>query len=166
MGHIQFKRILSGVLMAVLLFEACAAGLPALAAQEEGKNVALTDSRSGQTITFSEDSSVTLSEGQSHTFSVTAAEADEYWLAVCYRALPGRQINPEASFTLTGGGSSFSQSLSFSRRWVDIHTDDRFQKDSNGNEVLPKTQEESVWQQAVYGLSADSGSTAVKLEAG
>lgn len=166
MRHIQFKRILSGVLMAVLLLEACAAGLPALAAQEEGKNVVLTDSRTGQTITFSEDSSVTLSEGQSHTFSVTAAEAGEYWLAVCYRALPGRQINPEASFTLTGGDASFSQSLSFSRRWVDIHTDGRFQKDSNGNEVLPKTQEESVWQQAVYGLSADSGCAAVKLEAG
>lgn len=49
---------------------------------------------------------------------------------------------------------------------MDIHTNGRFQLDSNGNEVLPKTQEESVWQQAVYGLSAETGSAAVQLEKG
>lgn len=94
------------------------------------------------------------------------AERGEYRLSVCYRALPGRQVNPEASFTLTGEGVSLKQSAKFARRWLDLRMGDRFEKDSGGNEVLPKSFEESVWQQAVYGLSGEQGSAAVALEAG
>ena len=126
----------------------------------------MTDSRSGGEIKFSERDAVALSEGQSHDFTLTTPAAGGYWLSVVYRAIPGRQINPEASFTLTGADAQYQQSLYFARRWVDIHTNGRFQLDSNGNEVLPKTQEESVWQQAVYGLSAETGSAAVQLEKG
>lgn len=165
MRHISFKRFFSGLLAAVLLFGVCAAGIP-VRAVEAAQTVSVTDSRSGAEITFSERDAVALSEGQSHTFSLTAPAAGEYWLSVCYRAIPGRQINPEAAFTLTGENIQTQQSLYFARRWVDIHMDERFQKDSNGNEVLPKTQEETVWQQAVYGLSAESGSAAVTLEKG
>lgn len=163
MRHISFKRFFSGALAAVLLLGACGAGIPARA-EDAAQTVSLTDSRSGAEITFSERDAVVLSEGQSHTFSLTAPARGDYWLSVCYRAIPGRQINPEAAFTLTGENIQTQQSIYFARRWVDIHTDKRFQKDSNGNEVLPKTQETTVWQQAVYGLSADSGSAAVVLE--
>ena len=165
MRHISFKRFFSGALAAVLLLSVCAAGIP-VRAEEAAQTISVTDSRSGAEITFSERDAVALSEGQSHTFSLTAPAAGEYWLSVCYRAIPGRQINPEAAFTLTGENVQTQQSIYFARRWMDIHTDGRFQKDSNGNEVLPKTQEETVWQQAVYGLSAESGSAAVALEKG
>ena len=165
MRHISFKRFFSGLLAAALLLGVCAAGIP-VRAVEAAQTVSVTDSRSGAEITFSERDAVALSEGQSHTFSLTAPAAGEYWLSVCYRAIPGRQINPEAAFTLTGENIQTQQSIYFARRWVDIHMDERFQKDSNGNEVLPKTQEETVWQQAVYGLSAESGSAAVTLEKG
>ena len=165
MRHSSFKRILSGALTAVLLFGILAAGLP-VRATEAAQTVSVTDSRSGGEIKFSERDAVALSEGQSHDFTLTTPAAGGYWLSVVYRAIPGRQINPEASFTLTGADAQYQQSLYFARRWVDIHTNGRFQLDSNGNEVLPKTQEESVWQQAVYGLSAETGSTAVQLEKG
>ena len=165
MRHSSFKRILSGALTAVLLFGLLAAGLP-VRATEAAQTVSVTDSRSGGEIRFSERDAVALSEGQSHDFTLTAPAAGGYWLSVVYRAIPGRQINPEASFTLTGADAQYQQSLYFARRWVDIHTNGRFQLDSNGNEVLPKTQEESVWQQAVYGLSAETGSAAVQLEKG
>lgn len=165
MRHSSFKRILSGALTAVLLFGILAAGLP-VRATEAAQTVSVTDSRSGGEIKFSERDAVALSEGQSHDFTLTTPAAGGYWLSVVYRAIPGRQINPEASFTLTGADAQYQQSLYFARRWVDIHTNGRFQLDSNGNEVLPKTQEESVWQQAVYGLSAESGSAAVQLEKG
>ena len=165
MRHSSFKRILSGALTAVLLFGILAAGLP-VRATEAGQTVSVTDSRSGGEIKFSERDAVALSEGQSHDFTLTTPAAGGYWLSVVYRAIPGRQINPEASFTLTGADAQYQQSLYFARRWVDIHTNGRFQLDSNGNEVLPKTQEESVWQQAVYGLSAETGSAAVQLEKG
>ena len=165
MRHTSFKRFFSGLLAAVLLFGICATGVP-VRAVEAAQTVSVTDSRSGAEITFSERDIVALSEGQSHTYSLTAPAAEEYWLSVCYRAIPGRQINPEAAFTLTGENIQTQQSIYFARRWVDIHMDERFQKDSNGNEVLPKTQEETVWQQAVYGLSAESGSAAVTLEKG
>ncbi len=165
MRHSSFKRILSGALTAVLLFGLLAAGLP-VRATETAQTVSVTDSRSGGEIRFSERDAVALSEGQSHDFTLTAPAAGGYWLSVVYRAIPGRQINPEASFTLTGADAQYQQSLYFARRWVDIHTNGRFQLDSNGNEVLPKTQEESVWQQAVYGLSAETGSAAVQLEKG
>ena len=165
MRHSSFKRILSGALTAVLLFGLLAAGLPARAT-EAAQTVSVTDSRSGGEIKFSERDAVALSEGQSHDFTLTTPAAGGYWLSVVYRAIPGRQINPEASFTLTGADAQYQQSLYFARRWVDIHTNGRFQLDSNGNEVLPKTQEESVWQQAVYGLSAETGSAAVQLEKG
>lgn len=165
MRHSSFKRILSGALTAVLLFGILAAGLP-VRATEAAQTVSVTDSRSGGEIRFSERNAVALSEGQSHDFTLTAPAAGGYWLSVVYRAIPGRQINPEASFTLTGADAQYQQSLYFARRWVDIHTNGRFQLDSNGNEVLPKTQEESVWQQAVYGLSAETGSAAVQLEKG
>lgn len=158
------KRIISGVLTAVILLGFCVTGKPVQA--ETDHVITLTDSRSGDPIRFSEESAVSLSEGQSHDFTLTAPEAGEYWLSVCYCAIPGRQINPEASFTLTGTDASYRQSFYFARRWVDIHTDERFQKDSGGNEVLPKTREEYVWQQAVYGLSADTGSAGVMLEQG
>ena len=163
MRHSSFKRILSGALTAVLLFGILAAGLP-VRATEAAQTVSVTDSRSGGEIKFSER--VALSEGQSHDFTLTTPAAGGYWLSVVYRAIPGRQINPEASFTLTGADAQYQQSLYFARRWGDIHTNGRFQLDSNGNEVLPKTQEESVWQQAVYGLSAETGSAAVQLEKG
>lgn len=165
MQHSSFKRILSGALTAVLLFGLLAAELP-VRATETAQTVSVTDSRSGGEIRFSERDAVALSEGQSHDFTLTAPAAGGYWLSVVYRAIPGRQINPEASFTLTGADAQYQQSLYFARRWVDIHTNGRFQLDSNGNEVLPKTQEESVWQQAVYGLSAETGSAAVELEKG
>lgn len=165
MRHSSFKRILSGALTAVLLFGLLAAGLP-VRATEAAQTVSVIDSRSGGEIQFSERDAVALSEGQSHDFTLTAPAAGGYWLSVVYRAIPGRQINPEASFTLTGADAQYQQSLYFARRWVDIHTNGRFQLDSNGNEVLPKTQEESVWQQAVYGLSAETGSAAVQLEKG
>lgn len=165
MRHSSFKRILSGTLTAVLLFGLLAAGLP-VRATENVQTVSVTDSRSGGEIRFSERDAVALSEGQSHDFTLTAPATGGYWLSVVYRAIPGRQINPEASFTLTGADAQYQQSLYFARRWVDIHTNGRFQLDSNGNEVLPKTQEESVWQQAVYGLSAETGSAAVQLEKG
>lgn len=165
MRHSSFKRILSGTLTAVLLFGILAAGLP-VRATEAAQTVSVTDSRSGGEIKFSERDAVALSEGQSHDFTLTTPAAGGYWLSVVYRAIPGRQINPEASFTLTGADAQYQQSLYFARRWVDIHTNGRFQLDSNGNEVLPKTQEESVWQQAVYGLSAETGSAAVQLEKG
>lgn len=165
MRHSSFKRILSGALTAVLLFGLLAAGLP-VRATEAAQTVSVTDSRSGGEIKFSERDAVALSEGQSHDFTLTTPAAGGYWLSVVYRAIPGRQINPEASFTLTGADAQYQQSLYFARRWVDIHTNGRFQLDSNGNEVLPKTQEESVWQQAVYGLSAETGSAAVQLEKG
>lgn len=165
MRHSSFKRILSGALTAVLLFGILAAGLP-VRATEAAQTVSVTDSRSGGEIKFSERDAVALSEGQSHDFTLTTPAAGGYWLSVVYRAIPGRQINPEASFTLTGADAQYQQSLYFARRWVDIHTNGRFQLDSNGNEVLPKTQEESVWQQAVYGLSAETGSAAVELEKG
>ena len=165
MRHSSFKRILSGALTAVLLFGILAAGLP-VRATEAAQTVSVTDSRSGGEIKFSERDAVALSEGQSHDFTLTTPAAGGYWLSVVYRAIPGRQINPEASFTLTGADVQYQQSLYFARRWVDIHTNGRFQLDSNGNEVLPKTQEESVWQQAVYGLSAETGSAAVQLEKG
>lgn len=165
MRHSSFKRILSGALTAVLLFGILAAGLP-VRATEAAQTVSVTDSRSGGEIKFSERDAVALSEGQSHDFTLTTPAAGGYWLSVVYRAIPGRQINPEASFTLTGADAQYQQSLYFARRWVDIHTNGRFQLDSNGNEVLPKTQEESVWQQAVYGLSAETGSAAVQLEKG
>lgn len=165
MRHSSFKRILSGTLTAVLLFGLLAAGLP-VRATEAAQTVSVTDSRSGGEIKFSERDAVALSEGQSHDFTLTTPAAGGYWLSVVYRAIPGRQINPEASFTLTGADAQYQQSLYFARRWVDIHTNGRFQLDSNGNEVLPKTQEESVWQQAVYGLSAETGSAAVQLEKG
>lgn len=165
MRHSSFKRILSGALTAVLLFGLLAEGLP-VRATEAAQTVSVTDSRSGGEIKFSERDAVALSEGQSHDFTLTAPAAGGYWLSVVYRAIPGRQINPEASFTLTGADAQYQQSLYFARRWVDIHTNGRFQLDSNGNEVLPKTQEESVWQQAVYGLSAETGSAAVQLEKG
>lgn len=165
MRHSSFKRILSGALTAVLLFGLLAAGLP-VRATEAAQTVSVTDSRSGGEIKFSERDAVALSEGQSHDFTLTTPAAGGYWLSVVYRATPGRQINPEASFTLTGADAQYQQSLYFARRWVDIHTNGRFQLDSNGNEVLPKTQEESVWQQAVYGLSAETGSAAVQLEKG
>ena len=118
----------------MLLLCACGAGIPARA-EDAAQTVSLTDSRSGAEITFSERDTVVLSEGQSHTFSLTAPARGEYWLSVCYRAIPGRQINPEAAFTLTGENIQTQQSIYFARRWVDIHTDKRFQKDSNGNEV-------------------------------
>lgn len=165
MRHSSFKRILSGALTAVLLFGILAAGLP-VRATEAAQTVSVTDSRSGGEIKFSERDAVALSEGQSHDFTLTTPAAGGYWLSVVYRAIPGRQINPEASFTLTGADAQYQQSLYFARRWVDIHANGRFQLDSNGNEVLPKTQEESVWQQAVYGLSAETGSAAVQLEKG
>lgn len=165
MRHSSFKRILSGALTAVLLFGILAAGLP-VRATEAAQTVSVTDSRSGGEIKFSERDAVALSEGQSHDFTLTTPAAGGYWLSVVYRAIPGRQINPEASFTLTGADAQYQQSLYFARRWVDIHTNGRFQLDSNGNEVLPKTQEENVWQQAVYGLSAETGSAAVQLEKG
>ena len=165
MRHSSFKRILSAALTAVLLFGILAAGLP-VRATETAQTVSVTDSRSGGEIKFSERDAVALSEGQSHDFTLTTPAAGGYWLSVVYRAIPGRQINPEASFTLTGADAQYQQSLYFARRWVDIHTNGRFQLDSNGNEVLPKTQEESVWQQAVYGLSAETGSAAVQLEKG
>lgn len=165
MRHSSFKRILSGALTAVLLFGILAAGLP-VRATEAAQTVSVPDSRSGGEIKFSERDAVALSEGQSHDFTLTTPAAGGYWLSVVYRAIPGRQINPEASFTLTGADAQYQQSLYFARRWVDIHTNGRFQLDSNGNEVLPKTQEESVWQQAVYGLSAETGSAAVQLEKG
>lgn len=165
MRHSSFKRILSGALTALLLFGLLAAGLP-VRATEAAQTVSVTDSRSGGEIQFSERDAVALSEGQSHDFTLTAPATGGYWLSVVYRAIPGRQINPEASFTLTGADAQYQQSLYFARRWVDIHTNGRFQLDSNGNEVLPKTQEESVWQQAVYGLSAETGSAAVQLEKG
>lgn len=165
MRHSSFKRILSGALTAVLLFGILAAGLP-VRATEAAQTVSVTDSRSGGEIKFSERDAVALSEGQNHDFTLTTPAAGGYWLSVVYRAIPGRQINPEASFTLTGADAQYQQSLYFARRWVDIHTNGRFQLDSNGNEVLPKTQEESVWQQAVYGLSAETGSAAVQLEKG
>ena len=165
MRHSSFKRILSGALTAVLLFGLLAAGLP-VRATETAQTVSVTDSRSGGEIKFSERDAVALPEGQSHDFTLTTPAAGGYWLSVVYRAIPGRQINPEASFTLTGADAQYQQSLYFARRWVDIHTNGRFQLDSNGNEVLPKTQEESVWQQAVYGLSAETGSAAVQLEKG
>lgn len=165
MGNFVFKRGISWVLTAVLLLGMVMTCQP-LQAAADGDAVTVTDSRSGEQIQFSEDGAVSLSEGQSHTFALTAAEADEYWLSVCYRTVPGRQINPEAFFTLTGTDVSYRQSLYFARRWVDIRTGERFQKDSVGNEVLPKSQEEHVWQQAVYGLSADTGSAGVVLEQG
>lgn len=165
MRHSSFKRILSGALTAVLLFGILAAGLP-VRATEAAQTVSVTDSRSGGEIKFSERDAVALSEGQNHDFTLTTPAAGGYWLSVVYRAIPGRQINPEASFTLTGADAQYQQSLYFARRWVDIHTNGRFQLDSNGNEVLPKTQEESVWQQAAYGLSAETGSAAVQLEKG
>lgn len=158
-----FQKFLSGALAAVLTLGICLSCKPALAADAA---IVLTDSRSGDAIAFSEQSAVALAEGQSHSFTVTAPEAGEYWLSVCYRTVPGRQINPEAYFTLTGANADYRQSFYFARRWVDIHTGERFQKDSGGNEVLPKTQEESTWQQAVYGLSADTGSAGVMLEQG
>lgn len=164
MRNDPFKRIVSGVLTAVLLLGFCITGKPVQAAEDDG--ITMIDSRSGDPIQFSEQSAVTLSEGQSHTVTLTAPEDGQYWLSVCYRAVPGRQINPEASFTLTGADISCRQSFCFPRRWVDIHISERFQKDSGGNEVLPKTREEYVWQQAVYGLSADSGSAGVMLEQG
>lgn len=166
MRNTLFRRILSGALSLVLLIGICVTGVPMKASAETGNTVTLTDSRSGGEIRFSEEEAVILSEGESYTYTLSAEETGEYWLCVCYCAMPGRQINPEASFTLTGSDVSYRQSIRFARRWVDVHTEERFEKDSNGNEVLPKTQEKTVWQQAVYGLSAESGSAAVKLEKG
>lgn len=166
MRNILFRRILSGALSLALLLGICVTGLPVKAAAEAGNTVTLTDSRSGGEIRFSEEETVILSEGESYSFTLFAEKTGEYWLSVCYCAVPGRQINPEASFTLTGADVSLRQSIRFARRWVDVRTEERFQKDSNGNEVLPKTQEKTVWQQAVFGLSAETGSAAVKLEKG
>lgn len=165
MGNNSFKRYVSWLLAAALVFGIFMTCQPLQVSADED-TVTVTDSRSGEEIQFSEGSAVSLFEGQSHTFTLTAAEAGEYWLSVCYRTLPGRQINPEALFTLTGMDVSYQQSLSFARRWVDIRTGERFQKDSGDNEVLPKSQEEYIWQQAVYGLSANTGSAGVVLEQG
>ena len=82
MRHISFKRFFSGALAAVLLLGACGAGIPARA-EDAAQTVSLTDSRSGAEITFSERDAVVLSEGQSHTFSLTAPARGDYWLSVC-----------------------------------------------------------------------------------
>lgn len=165
MGNNSFKRRVSWLLVIALMFGIFMTCQP-LQVAADADTVTVTDSRSGEQIQFSEGSAVSLSEGQSHTFTLTAGETGEYWLSVCYRTIPGRQINPEALFTLTGMDVSYQQSLYFARRWVDIRTGERFQKDSGDNEVLPKSQEEHVWQQAVYGLSANTGSAGVVLEQG
>lgn len=166
MQHMPFKRLLSAALSVVLLLGLCASAVPVRAVEPSKTPVTLTESRTGQTIEFFEEDSAALAEGESHSLTLTVAERGEYRLSVCYRALPGRQVNPEASFALTGEGVSLKQSVKFARRWLDLRTGDRFEKDSGGNEVLPKSFEESVWQQAVYGLSAEQGSAAVELEAG
>lgn len=166
MIHIPFKRLLSGALSVVMLFGLCASAIPTRARAAQAEHVTLTESRSGQTIEFSEDTAVAVAEGESHSVTLTVPQKGEYRLSVCYRALPGRQVNPEASVSFVGGELSLKQSVKFAHRWVDVRTGERFELDSNGNEVLPKSIEETVWQQAVYGLSADSGSAAIELEAG
>ncbi len=164
MRKCSFKQIVSGALVWVLLLGMCLTCKPLQAAAEEEFTV--TDSRSGETIRFSGADAVSLTEGQSHSFTLTAPQAGAYWLSVCYRTPAGRQINPEAYFTLTGSDVSYRQSFYFARRWVDVREGERFQKDSGGNEVLPKTREENVWQQAIYGLSTDTGRAGVELAAG
>ena len=107
-----------------------------------------------------------LSEEESLARILTVVDGGEYQLSIAYRALPGRHINPEASLTLTGNGSTYEQNVVFSRRWCDVHTDGRFQKDSNKNEVLPDSEEDYVWQKLTCGISSDTGSAAVLLEPG
>lgn len=107
-----------------------------------------------------------LSEEESLARILTVVDGGEYQLSIAYRALPGRHINPEASLTLTGNGSTYEQNVVFSRRWCDVHADGRFQKDSNKNEVLPDSEEDYVWQKLTCGISSDTGSAAVLLEPG
>lgn len=131
-----------------------------------GESVLLRESRTGEKLSFAPEDAVLLSEGQSFVQELSVAEAGNYYVSVCYRAVSGRQINPEANLSFVGEGVSWSQSITFSRRWIDLHTNGRFLKDSNNNEVVPKAEEEVVWQQAVFGLSAEGGSSLTALPKG
>lgn len=156
------------MLAAVLMFGTFASAVPVRAAEEEKekKIVSLVESRSGEAITFVEENAVQLDEGKSQSFLLNVPSNGEYWLSICYRAIPGRQINPEATISVTGQGQNYENAIYFARRWLDVHTNSRFEVDSNDNEVLPKTEEEVCWQQAIYGISADTGSGSVTLEKG
>ncbi len=151
MLHRRFKQGLSALLSVTLLLGNC------FFAQAEER---------AESTENSQEICQQVSEGQAISWMLQVTERGEYWLSIRYRTVPGRHINPEALLTLTGSESTFTQTVSFSRRWCDVHTDGRFLKDSNKNEVLPKAEEECVWQEAVYGISSKSGSGAVALEAG
>ncbi len=146
-----FKR-LTVLLLAILLVFQC---FTAVSAAEES---------TVQTSDYTEY--VTITEGNSASFAVTAESAGKYNLAVIYRAVKGRQVNPEADIVLSNGTKKFDQHIEFSRIWEDKRDGERFSTDSYDNEVIPEMQENSAWQRRVYGISANSGNQAVELEAG
>lgn len=150
MLHRRWKRSISAVLSVILLFGSCF----------------MTQAEEMKSDEASQEIVQQLSEGQSLSRTLKVTESGAYWLSIRYRTIPGRHINPEATLSLSGNESTFTQTVSFPRRWCDIHTEGRFQKDSNKNEVLPKAEEEYVWQEMTYGISSKSGSGAVTLESG
>ena len=157
------KKVISVILVAAMLLGPY---FPAEGENASQGEVSLLVGRTGEELTFRPEEAKTLTEGDSFTQELHVPKDGAYYLSICYRAVSGRQINPEAVLSLTGEEAAFEQSIVFSRRWLDIHTNGRFAKDSSGNEVVPKVEEALVWQQATYGLSAENGSGAVPLKAG
>ncbi|MBE6727046.1 MAG: extracellular solute-binding protein [Ruminococcaceae bacterium] len=109
---------------------------------------------------------VSIAEEESATFSLTAESDGDYNLAVVYRAVEGRVVNPEADIVITNGTDSFTQHIEFSRIWSDIRDGERFKTDSYDNEVVPEMREHFDWQTVIFGISSKTGNQAVSLKAG
>lgn len=109
---------------------------------------------------------VTVLEGQTTEFTLTADKDGDYYFSFVYRTVAGRQINPEADLVLSGNGLTYIQHVELYRKWCDVREGERFKTDSYGNEIVPQADEIAEWQTLVVGISAATGNQAVSLKAG
>lgn len=110
--------------------------------------------------------STKIEEGQTADFILEALNDGEYYLAITYRTIAGRQINPEADLLLQGNSESFTQHVEFYRKWRDVRTNERFKQDTYGNEIVPEMEEVFDWQTIIVGISSTTGSLPVAIKAG
>lgn len=94
--------------------------------------------------------------GGTASWTITVPSEGLYTLNMAYYALPGKQTDIQMALTINGT-LPFRQASSFrfARSFQDVYSNNgRFEKDKQGNEIKPRTEEVFLWQTSFF-LDAD-----------
>lgn len=128
---------------------------------------ALPKERTDSPVIFQQPEGRRLCENRPVSFSFQVPAAAHYAFCMEYQVPVDKPVTPQGVFRLTAGEKiQAEQTVEFPRIWqsrLDKGVDGRFERDGQGNELMPTQEEVTDWQTVTPSLGADAG---IRLEPG